>query len=173
MDHLVKKLLATASEVETSDKRASAARLGREVLVEMQRTSNPELALRIAKDRLAAEVSDYSGDSGSGWQLSRKAQLVEKWGNLSECLEERMDDEAVTAVVMELAASSEFPTSEDIEKYSGTQVEGFMLDAPNELTEVVEYGGFPAEEPRPYDQWDLGDPESMEPKGPKTKTYPG
>lgn len=175
MEHLVKKLVAVAAKEGAKEKKASDERLGRGILAEMRETSNPELALKLARDRMAREVSAYSGDVEPCWQTSRKAQLVEKWGDISEQLEGPMDDEAVTAVVLELAATAEFPSQEDIEKYSEAMVEpqvGFMIDMPNETNEVVEPGGWPGDEPRPKDQWDLEDPESLGPPGPRTKTLP-
>ncbi|MDP2726687.1 MAG: hypothetical protein Q8P59_04015 [Dehalococcoidia bacterium] len=162
MGNLVKKLVAqhvNEASVRAQAREASSEALGRGILAEMRNTSNPELALQVAKDKLASDVSSYSDmrEPDQDWRLSRKAQQVKRWADITEAMEEPMSNEAVTQVVMELAASTEFPTQEDWEKYS------FMLDAPNPMNEVVDMGGFPAEEPRPYDGWDFEDPESMEP----------
>lgn len=159
MEHLIKALVEGST-------RKEAEKLGRGVLQEMAKTSNPELALQAAKEKLARDVSAYSEEPVEVPAISKKAEQVLKWAKFAEQIEDEMEDDAVSAIVLELAASSDYPTSDDWDKYS------FLFDAPNPHTEVVEPGGFPGDEPRPHDGWDLGDEDSMEPRRPKTKTYP-
>lgn len=165
MKDLVSKLAEAHTRRGEKVARTTSEALGRAILSEMRNTSNPELALQVAKEKLARDVSSYSEEAPPR-ELSRRASRFLKWARVSEEIEEPMGDDAVTAVVMELAASSEFPALEDWDKY------GFMLDAPNELTEVVDPGGFPAEEPRPYDGWDVEEPDSMGPHRHRNRRSP-
>lgn len=87
-----------------------------------------------------------------------------RWSGILERMSSRMSDEEISSVVMELVATTQFPTIGDYEK------ESFLLDAPNPGTEVIDPGGFPMGEPRPYAQWDIEEPDSMDPRWPENRS---
>lgn len=94
-----------------------------------------------------------------------------RWSSILEKMSSNLTDEEVSSIVTELVATTQFPTAEDYEKHSATK-ESFLLDAPNPGTEIIDPGGFPMGEPRPYDHWDIEEPDSMEPRRPKTRSRP-